>query len=45
MDVARRQLIYVTRNPSEMLCARFEECGWHIEIVASARHAQGAAQR
>jgi hypothetical protein len=25
MDVARRQLIYVTRDPSETLCARFEE--------------------
>ncbi len=37
MDIARRQLIYVTRDPSETLCARFEERGWHIEIVANAR--------
>ncbi|WP_250476911.1 MULTISPECIES: sigma-54 dependent transcriptional regulator [unclassified Caballeronia] len=42
MDVARRQLIYVTRNPSETLCARFEERGWHIEIVASARDTRKA---
>jgi len=40
MEVARRQLIYVTRDPSEALCARFEERGWHIEIVASARDAR-----
>ncbi|MDR5804345.1 sigma-54 dependent transcriptional regulator [Caballeronia sp. LZ001] len=42
MDVARRQLIYVTRDPSEMLCARFEERGWQIEIVASARDTKKA---
>ncbi|SAL03702.1 sigma-54 dependent transcriptional regulator [Caballeronia ptereochthonis] len=42
MDVARRQLIYVTRDPSETLCARFEERGWHIEIVASARETRKA---
>jgi DNA-binding NtrC family response regulator len=42
MDVARRQLIYVTRDPSETLCARFEERGWHIEIVASARDTRKA---
>ncbi|MDR5751220.1 MULTISPECIES: sigma-54 dependent transcriptional regulator [Caballeronia] len=40
MEVARRQLIYVTRDPSEALCARFEERGWHIEVVASARDAR-----
>ncbi|SAL36296.1 sigma-54 interacting regulatory protein [Caballeronia terrestris] len=40
MEVARRQLIYVTRDPSETLCARFEERGWHIEVVASAREAR-----
>ncbi|SAK56396.1 sigma-54 interacting regulatory protein [Caballeronia arvi] len=42
MDVARRQLIYVTRDPDETLCARFEERGWHIEIVASARDTRKA---
>jgi DNA-binding NtrC family response regulator len=42
MDVARRQLIYVTRDPSETLCARFEERGWHIEIVSSARDTRKA---
>ncbi|MFM0323908.1 sigma-54 dependent transcriptional regulator [Caballeronia glebae] len=42
MDVARRQLIYVTREPSEALCARFEERGWHIEIVANARDTRKA---
>jgi DNA-binding NtrC family response regulator len=42
MDVARRQLIYVTRDPNETLCARFEERGWHIEIVASARDTRKA---
>ncbi|MDR5737819.1 sigma-54 dependent transcriptional regulator [Caballeronia sp. LZ016] len=42
MDVARRQLIYVTRDPSETLCARFEERGWKIEIVASARDTRKA---
>jgi DNA-binding NtrC family response regulator len=42
MEVARRQLIYVTRDPSETLCARFEERGWHIEIVASARDTRKA---
>ncbi|WP_250534427.1 sigma-54 dependent transcriptional regulator [Caballeronia sp. AZ10_KS36] len=42
MDVARRQLIYVTRDPSETLCARFEERGWQIEIVASARDTRKA---
>ncbi|SAK76640.1 sigma-54 interacting regulatory protein [Caballeronia calidae] len=42
MDVARRQLIYVTRDPSETLCARFEERGWHIEIVANARDTRKA---
>jgi DNA-binding NtrC family response regulator len=42
MDVARRQLIYVTRDPGETLCARFEERGWHIEIVSSAKDARKA---
>ncbi|WP_248320277.1 sigma-54 dependent transcriptional regulator [Caballeronia sp. Sq4a] len=42
MDVARRQLIYVTRDPSETLCSRFEERGWQIEIVASARDTRKA---
>lgn len=42
MDVAWRQLIYVTRDPSETLCARFEERGWQIEIVASARDTRKA---
>ncbi|WP_250523059.1 MULTISPECIES: sigma-54 dependent transcriptional regulator [unclassified Caballeronia] len=42
MDVARRQLIYVTRDPSDTLCARFEERGWHIEIVANARDTRKA---
>lgn len=42
MDVARRQLIYVTRDPSETLCACFEERGWQIEIVASARDTRKA---
>ncbi len=37
MDVARRQLIYATRDPNESLCARFEERGWYIKIVSSAR--------
>ena len=40
MDVARRQLIYVTRDPSASLCARFEERGWHIEVVANAKDAR-----
>jgi DNA-binding NtrC family response regulator len=30
----------VTRNPSESLCARFEERGWHIEVVTSAKEAR-----
>src|ERR1700754_3168140 len=45
MDVARRQLIYVTRDPSETLCARFEERGWHIEIVSSARETRKALRQ
>jgi DNA-binding NtrC family response regulator len=40
MEVARRQLVYVTREPNKALCDRFEERGWHIEIVASARDAR-----
>jgi DNA-binding NtrC family response regulator len=40
MEVARRQLIYVSRDPDETLCARFEERGWQIEIVSSARDAR-----
>ncbi|OXC75274.1 sigma-54 dependent transcriptional regulator [Caballeronia sordidicola] len=40
MEVARRQLIYVTRDPSEPLCARFEERGWHIEVVSNAKDAR-----
>jgi DNA-binding NtrC family response regulator len=40
MDVAQRQLIYVTRDPSTSLCARFEERGWHIEVVANAKDAR-----
>jgi DNA-binding NtrC family response regulator len=40
MDVAQRQLIYVTRDPSASLCARFEERGWHIEVVANAKDAR-----
>jgi DNA-binding NtrC family response regulator len=40
MEVARRQLIYVTRDPSAPLCARFEERGWHIEVVSSAKDAR-----
>jgi DNA-binding NtrC family response regulator len=40
MDVARRQLIYVTRDPSTSLCARFVERGWQIEVVASAKDAR-----
>jgi DNA-binding NtrC family response regulator len=32
----------VTRHPSETLCARFQERGWHIEIVASARDTRKA---
>jgi DNA-binding NtrC family response regulator len=42
MDVARRQLIYATRDPDDALCARFEERGWHIEIVSSARDTRKA---
>ncbi|WP_213778787.1 sigma-54 dependent transcriptional regulator [Caballeronia sp. dw_276] len=40
MEVARRQLIYVTRDPSAPLCARFEERGWHIEVVSNAKDAR-----
>jgi DNA-binding NtrC family response regulator len=40
MEVARRQLIYVTRDPSAPLCARFEERGWHIEVVSTAKDAR-----
>jgi DNA-binding NtrC family response regulator len=40
MEVARRQLIYVTRDPSVPLCARFEERGWHIEVVSNAKDAR-----
>jgi DNA-binding NtrC family response regulator len=40
MEVARRQLIYVTRDPSTPLCARFEERGWHIEVVSNAKDAR-----
>ncbi|QIE24598.1 Anaerobic nitric oxide reductase transcription regulator NorR [Caballeronia sp. SBC1] len=40
MEVARRQLIYVTRDPSPPLCARFEERGWHIEVVSNAKDAR-----
>ncbi|KQR86146.1 Fis family transcriptional regulator [Burkholderia sp. Leaf177] len=40
MEVARRQLIYVTRDPSAALCARFEERGWHIEVVSNAKDAR-----
>jgi DNA-binding NtrC family response regulator len=40
MEVARRQLIYVTREPSASVCARFEERGWHIEVVSTAKDAR-----
>lgn len=40
MEVARRQLIYVTREPSASVCARFEERGWHIEVVSNAKDAR-----
>jgi DNA-binding NtrC family response regulator len=40
MEVARRQLIYVTRDPSAPLCARFEERGWHIEVASNAKDAR-----
>jgi DNA-binding NtrC family response regulator len=40
MDVARRQLIYVTRDPSTSLCTRFVERGWQIEVVSSAKDAR-----
>ena len=40
MEVARRQLIYVTREASAPLCARFEERGWHIEVVSNAKDAR-----
>ena len=40
MEVARRQLIYVTRDPSAPLCARFEERGWHIEVISNAKDAR-----
>jgi len=30
----------VTRDPSAPLCARFEERGWHIEVVSNAKDAR-----
>jgi DNA-binding NtrC family response regulator len=44
MESATRQLIYVSRDPSADLNARFHERGWHVEVVGSARDARRAVR-
>ncbi|SEA23010.1 sigma-54 dependent transcriptional regulator [Paraburkholderia sartisoli] len=44
MESAPRQLIYVTRDPSADLNARFHERGWHVEVVNSARDVRRAVR-
>jgi DNA-binding NtrC family response regulator len=42
MELATRQLIYVTRSPSEALNERFPERGWQVDVVSNARDARRA---
>src|ERR1700744_2547307 len=42
MEPATRQLIYVSRDPSAELHNRFNQRGWHVEVVGSARDARRA---
>ena len=44
MESATRQLIYVSRDPSSELNTRFNERGWHVEVVGSARDARRAVR-
>ncbi|GAB7527448.1 sigma-54 dependent transcriptional regulator [Paraburkholderia sp. 2C] len=44
MESATRQLIYVSRDPSADLNARFHERGWHVEVVGSARDVRRAVR-
>ncbi|MBN3767395.1 sigma-54 dependent transcriptional regulator [Burkholderia sp. Ac-20365] len=44
MESATRQLIYVSRDPSAELNTRFNERGWHVEVVTSARDARRAVR-
>jgi DNA-binding NtrC family response regulator len=44
MESATRQLIYVTRDPSADLNTRFNQRGWHVEVVGSARDARRAVR-
>src|SRR6201986_1285934 len=44
MESATRQLIYVSRDPSAELNARFHKRGWHVEVVGAARAARRAVR-
>src|SRR6201996_5807581 len=44
MESATRQLIYVSRDPSSELNTRFNQRGWHVEVVGSARDARRAVR-
>jgi DNA-binding NtrC family response regulator len=42
MEPAIRRLIYVTRDVNAQLSMQFDERGWHVNVVASARDARRA---
>ncbi|SDG63552.1 sigma-54 dependent transcriptional regulator [Paraburkholderia phenazinium] len=44
MEPATRQLIYVSRDPSAELNTRFNQRGWHVEVVGSARDVRRAVR-
>ncbi|WP_153074880.1 sigma-54 dependent transcriptional regulator [Paraburkholderia bonniea] len=44
MELATRQLIYVSRHPCAELYNRFHQRGWQVEVAASAREASRAAR-
>src|ERR1700744_4072617 len=44
MEPATRQLIYVSRDPSAELHNRFNQRGWHVEVVGSARDVRRAVR-
>ncbi|MEA3116857.1 MAG: hypothetical protein QOI13_127 [Paraburkholderia sp.] len=42
MELATRQLIYVTREANADLSAQFNQRGWHVDVVTNARDARRA---
>ncbi len=42
MELATRQVIYVTREANAQLSAQFHQRGWHVDIVTNARDARRA---